>query len=178
MVLLLHSDSTSGGEFRSGKVNVVIAARSGIFVPLEQLGLIVVDEEHDPSYKQADSCPYNARDMALARGKLEHACVILGSATPSFETYVNAQRGKITRLDLPKRHHGGKLPTVELVDLKETGGGGAKGGFLTPTLVEAVKEALDRKEQVVLFLNRRDLIRSRNAVPVAMSSNARIATSA
>lgn len=142
-------------RIRSGKVNVVIAARSGIFVPLENLGLIVVDEEHDPSYKQEDSCPYNARDMALARGKLEQACVILGSATPSFETYVNAQRGKITRLDLPQRHHGGALPTVEVVDLKETGSGTAKGGFLTPPLLHEVREALGRNEQVVLFLNRR-----------------------
>ncbi len=141
-------------RIRAGKVNVVIAARSGIFVPLENLGLIVVDEEHDPSYKQEDSCPYNARDMALARGKLEDACVILGSATPSFETYVNAQRGKITRLDLPKRHHGGGLPTVELVDLKENQDA-PKGAFLTLKLLKEVDEALARKEQVVLFLNRR-----------------------
>jgi len=141
-------------RIRAGKVNVVIGARSGIFVPLEDLGLIVVDEEHDPSYKQQDSCPYNAKDMALARGKLEDACVILGSATPSFETYVNAQRGKITRLDLPKRHHGGGLPTVELVDLKENQDA-PKGAFLTPTLLKEVKEALARNEQVVLFLNRR-----------------------
>ncbi|MFH1117741.1 MAG: primosomal protein N' [Pseudomonadota bacterium] len=141
-------------RIRAGKVNVVIAARSGIFVPLEDLGLIVVDEEHDPSYKQEDSCPYNARDMALARGKLENACVILGSATPSFETYVNAQRGKIARLDLPKRHHGGGLPTVELVDLKEHRDA-LKEAFLTPVLLHEVKEALARNEQVVLFLNRR-----------------------
>ncbi len=141
-------------RIRAGKVNVVIAARSGIFVPLEDLGLIVVDEEHDPSYKQEDSCPYNARDMALARGKLEDACVILGSATPAFETYVNAQRGKLTRLDLPKRHHGGGLPTVELVDLRDNRDA-LKDAFLTPVLLKEVEEALSRNEQVVLFLNRR-----------------------
>jgi len=142
-------------RIRSGQVNVVIAARSGIFVPLSNLGLIVVDEEHDPSYKQEDSCPYNARDMALARGKLENACVILGSATPSFETFVNAQRGKIRRLDLPTRYHGGPLPAVELVDLKVFKDRDAARSFFTPQLVQGIRGALDRKEQVVLFLNRR-----------------------
>ena len=140
---------------QAGSVTVAIGARSGIFLPMRDLGLIVVDEEHDPSYKQEDSCPYNARDMALARAKLENACVILGSATPSFETFVNAQRGKITRVDLPSRHHGGALPAVELVDLKGTKGKGNQGAFLTPILIDAMEQALSRKEQVVLFLNRR-----------------------
>ncbi|MEJ2717930.1 MAG: primosomal protein N' [Deltaproteobacteria bacterium] len=160
-VALFHSGLTRSQRLdewrriRSGRVNVVIAARSGIFVPLEDLGLIIVDEEHDPSYKQEDSCPYNARDMALARAKLEGACVIAGSATPSFETFVNAARGRLTRLDLPTRHHGGKLPTVELVDLKTEKAHEKKGAFLTPTLTRAIEQALGRKEQVVLFLNRR-----------------------
>ena len=142
-------------RMRAGKINVVIGARSAIFAPLENLGLIIVDEEHDPSYKQEDSCPYNARDMALARGSLEGARVILGSATPSFETFVNAQRGKITRLDLPSRPHGGGLPVVELVDLKVAKSKKYGGAFLTPVLVEAIGQALAAKEQVVLFLNRR-----------------------
>ncbi|MBM3300751.1 MAG: primosomal protein N', partial [Deltaproteobacteria bacterium] len=137
------------------KVNVVIAARSGIFVPLDNLGLIVVDEEHDPSYKQGDSCPYNARDMALARGKLEGACVVLGSATPSFETFVNAKKGKIGRLDLPTRYHGGGLPGVELVDLKASSPRGRQAAFLTPILVSAIEKTLSQGDQVVLFLNRR-----------------------
>jgi primosomal protein N' (replication factor Y) (superfamily II helicase) len=143
-------------RIRAGNVNVVIGARSGVFSPIENLGLIVVDEEHDPSYKQEDSCPYNARDMALARGKLEGATVILGSATPSFETFVNARKGKIIRLDLPTRHHGGRMPEVRLVDLKEYSGKRSKSkALLTPPLVNAVRETLDRNEQVVLFLNRR-----------------------
>lgn len=140
---------------RTGQVNVVIAARSGIFLPMDDLGLIVVDEEHDPSYKQEDSCPYNARDMALARGSLQKTCVILGSATPSFETFVNAGRGKITRLDLPSRYHGGSLPPVELVDLKSSRDRDVARSFFTPQLMQAIRETLDRKEQVVLFLNRR-----------------------
>jgi primosomal protein N' (replication factor Y) len=160
-VALFHSGLTRSQRLdewrriRTGSVDVVIAARSGIFVPLENLGLIIVDEEHDPSYKQQDRCPYNARDMALARGKLEDACVILGSATPSFESFVNAQRGRITRLDLPSRHHGGKLPAVRVVDLKDYKGRGKTGAFLTPVLLKAVEETLARKEQAVLFLNRR-----------------------
>ncbi len=140
---------------QEGKVNVAIGARSGIFLPVRDLGLIIVDEEHDSSYKQEDSCPYNARDMALARAKLENACVILGSATPSFETFVNAQRGKIARVDLPCRHHGGALPAVELVDLKSPENKCSKGAFLTPKLIDSIKIALARQEQVVLFLNRR-----------------------
>ncbi len=160
-VALFHSGLTPSQRhdewrrIRSGNVSVVIGARSGIFVPLERLGLIVVDEEHDPSYKQEDSCPYNARDMALTRAKLQDATVILGSATPSFETFVNAQKGKITRLNLPTRHHGGKLPAVELVDLKVAKHKGGQGAFLTAPLIAAMEESLNRKEQVVLFLNRR-----------------------
>ena len=96
-----------------------------------------------------------ARDMALARAKLENTCVILGSATPSFETFVNAQHGKIARVDLPSRHHGGALPAVELVDLKGTKGKSNQGAFLTPILLDAMEKTLACKEQVVLFLNRR-----------------------
>jgi primosomal protein N' (replication factor Y) len=142
-------------RIRSGRINVLIATRSGIFAPMNNLGLIVVDEEHDPSYKQEDSCPYNARDMALARAKLANICVVLGSATPSFETFVNAQRGKLTRVDLPSRHHGGGLPTVELIDLKTCRDKEIKKTLLTPQLIHAIRETLAGKEQVVLFLNRR-----------------------
>jgi primosomal protein N' (replication factor Y) len=158
---LLHSGLTPSqrlDEWRrisSGRINVLIAARSGIFAPMKNLGLIIVDEEHDPSYKQEDSCPYNARDMALARSKLANACVVLGSATPSFETFVNAQRGKLTRVDLPKRFHGGDLPAVQLIDLKNRRDKQIKRSLLTPTLIQAIRETLAKKEQVVLFLNRR-----------------------
>ncbi len=160
-IALFHSGLTQAQKLdewrriRLGAVKVVIAARSGIFVPLEDPSLIIVDEEHDPSYKQEDSCPYNARDMALARAKLEGACTILGSATPSFETFVNAIRGKVTRLDLRTRHHGGGLPSVEVVDLRQAASKIQKGSLLTPRLLQAIGEALERREQVVIFLNRR-----------------------
>ncbi|MFC1836069.1 primosomal protein N', partial [Thermodesulfobacteriota bacterium] len=160
-IALFHSGLTRPqrlDEWRrivSGAVNVVIAARSGIFVPLQDMGLIIVDEEHDPSYKQEDSCPYNARDMALARGWMEGAAVILGSATPAFESFVNAQRGKLVRLDLPTRHHGGGLPVVDVVDLKTAPIPDRKHGLFSTPLIEAVEAALAAEEQVVLFINRR-----------------------
>jgi primosomal protein N' (replication factor Y) len=140
-------------QIMSGAMKVVIAARSGIFLPMDDLGLIIVDEEHDPSYKQSDGCTYNARDMAIARAKLQGATVVLGSATPSFESFVNCQKGKIKRLDLRSRHHGGGLPKVELVDLKASKI--SKKSLLTPMLIEAIEEALSKKEQVLIFLNRR-----------------------
>jgi primosomal protein N' (replication factor Y) len=158
---LLHSGLTASQRLdewrriRSGQVNVLIAARSGIFAPMQNLGLVIVDEEHDPSYKQVDSCPYNARDMALARAKLANASVVLGSATPSFETFANAQRGKLTRVDLPRRVHGGNLPVVQLIDLKTSRDKQIKKSLFTPALVQGIQETLARKEQVVLFLNRR-----------------------
>lgn len=142
-------------RIRAGEVSVVIGARSAIFAPLEDLGLIVVDEEHDPSYKQEDSCPYNARDMALARGKLQGACVVLGSATPSFETFMNARIGKIRLLNLPHRHHSGAMPSVEVIDLKVCPSNEKKRAFLTSQLTVAIGEALSRNEQVVLYINRR-----------------------
>lgn len=159
---LFHSGITNAqkiAEWRRimrGDTKVVVATRSGIFTPIPDLGLIIVDEEHDSSYKQDEGCPYNARDLALARGKLQGICVVLGSATPSFETFVNATNGKLKRIDLPTRHHGGDLPFVQLVNLKENDQGrNASKCFLTQPLLEAVKVSLRKGSQTVLFLNRR-----------------------
>ncbi|MFH0957316.1 MAG: primosomal protein N', partial [Pseudomonadota bacterium] len=161
-ISLFHSGITEAQkalEWRKimrGDTKVVVATRSGIFTPIPDLGLIVVDEEHDSSYKQEDGCPYNARDLALARGKLTGICVVLGSATPSFETFVNAEKGKINRIDISTRYHGEALPTVSLVDLKLSGKAkNTSKSFLTEPLVRAIKETLDEKKQTVLFLNRR-----------------------
>jgi primosomal protein N' (replication factor Y) len=159
-IALYHSGLTPAqrtDEWRriaAGRVNVVIAARSGVFVPLDKIGIIIVDEEHDPSYKQEDACPYHARDLALARGKLEGATVVLGSATPSFESWVNAQRGRFERLELTSRRHGGTLPPVRLVDLRKQDMFTSH-RFLSPPLLQAMRETLARGEQVILFLNRR-----------------------
>ncbi len=160
-VSLFHSGLTGAqrlDEWRRmklGAVDIVIGARSALFAPFENIGLIVVDEEHDPSYKQEDSCPYNARDMAIARAKLENCSVILGSATPSFESFVNAQKGKITRLDLPSRRHGLSMPKVEIIDLKDSEHAPAKDTLLTEALMGDIRVALTSGSQVVIFLNRR-----------------------
>ena len=161
-ISLFHSGITDAQkifEWRRimrGDTRVVVATRSGIFTPIPDLGLIVVDEEHDSSYKQDDGCPYNARDLALARGKLAGICVVLGSATPSFETFLNTTRGKINRIDIPTRFHGQALPEVHLVDLKLNGKTkNTSKSFLTEQLVTAIRETLEKHKQTVLFLNRR-----------------------
>ena len=136
-----------------GKCRIVVGARSALFLPFQNLRLIVVDEEHDASYKQEDGFIYQARDLAVARGKIGEAPVILASATPSLETLWNAESGRYRWLKLASRHGGAVLPQVTLVDLRETPPD--QGRWLSPPLVDAMKETLTRGEQVLLFLNRR-----------------------
>jgi primosomal protein N' (replication factor Y) len=136
-----------------GDVSVVVGARSALFLPYADLGLIVVDEEHDPAYKQEDGVRYHARDMAVVRGHIARIPVILSSATPSIETEVNARRGRYRRLTLPERFGGQRLPVVEAIDLRHEGP--PPGRFIAPRLAGAVKTALERGEQVLFFLNRR-----------------------
>jgi len=154
---VLHSGCTEGERLRvwsqaaTGDISVVIGTRSAVFVPLKNLGLIVVDEEHDASFKQQDGFRYHARDIAVLRAKRSHVPVVLGSATPSLETYRHATEGRYQLLRLPHRGPGRTLPTVRLVDLgREPADGG-----LTARLVQAVRERLSRHEQALLFLNRR-----------------------
>jgi primosomal protein N' (replication factor Y) (superfamily II helicase) len=137
----------------AGEVSVIAGARSALFLPYADLGLIVVDEEHDPAYKQEDGVHYHARDMAVVRGHIAKIPVILASATPSIETEVNARRGRYKRLQLPERFGGAHLPATEAIDL--TREGPPRGRFVAPRLAEAVKHALERNEQALLFLNRR-----------------------
>ncbi|HEX3939123.1 MAG TPA: primosomal protein N' [Xanthobacteraceae bacterium] len=134
-------------------VSVVVGARSALFLPYADLGLIVVDEEHDPAYKQEDGVHYHARDMAVVRGHIAKIPVVLSSATPSVETEVNARRGRYARLALPERFGGARLPSVEAIDLRVAPP--PRGRFISPLLAEAIKTALERKEQSLLFLNRR-----------------------
>lgn len=137
----------------SGEAQVVVGARSALFLPFCALGLIVVDEEHDPAFKQEDGVAYHARDMAVVRGRIEHIPVVLASATPSLETYVNADRGRYHRIALAQRYGARALPHLKAIDLRRDPP--AKGRWLSPVLVEALAGRLARGEQALLFLNRR-----------------------
>ncbi len=137
----------------TGDVGIVVGARSALFLPFRDLGLIVVDEEHDGSYKQDDGVCYHARDMAVVRARLEDIPVVLCSATPSIETLVNVDRGRYRRVDLPARHAGALLPDVHAVDM--TKAGTERDSWLSRPLVEALERRLDAGEQALLFLNRR-----------------------
>ena len=136
-----------------GRVRVVVGARSALFLPFVSLGLVVIDEEHDGSYKQEDGVFYNARDMGVVRGHLADLPVVLASATPSLETVVNVERGRYGTLLLPERVGSATLPEITLIDLRKTPPTG--GRWLAPILTEALAETLERGEQALLFLNRR-----------------------
>ena len=136
-----------------GRAQVVVGARSALFLPFRDLGLIVVDEEHDSSFKQEEGVIYHARDMAVVRASLNDVPIILASATPSLESLANVERGRYCHLVLPDRHGGALLPSVALVDMRIDKP--ARGRFLAPRLVTAIDETLSAGEQVMLFLNRR-----------------------
>ncbi|WP_413697768.1 primosomal protein N' [Pseudovibrio sp. SPO723] len=137
----------------NGEVKVVVGARSALFLPFCNLGLAVVDEEHDGAYKQDDRVPYNARDMAVVRGHISGFPVILASATPSVESRVNAQLGRYELVSLPERASGAELPELVGIDMRTDGP--ERGRWLAPTLVREIQETLTDGNQVLLFLNRR-----------------------
>ncbi|NKB21273.1 MAG: primosomal protein N' [Alphaproteobacteria bacterium] len=154
-----HSDLT-GAERRltwraivSGEASVVVGARSALFLPFPNLGLTVVDEEHDSSFKQDEGVCYNARDMAVVRARLGNFPIILSSATPSLETFVNVQSGRYKSLSLPERHGGASLPEIAAIDMRIEPM--ESQSWLAPALQEAVAHSLAAGEQVMLFLNRR-----------------------
>ena len=162
-VAVIHSRLSLGEQFdqwrqiKDGKFDVVIGARSAIFAPLPDLGLIIIDEEHEWSYKQDISPRYHARSVALKLTELSQAVVILGSATPDMETYYHAQRGEYRLIELPERitpREGSALPRVELVDMKDELKAGNRGIF-SRSLKTAIDEAIGNREQVILFFNRR-----------------------
>jgi primosomal protein N' (replication factor Y) len=160
LVAVLHSGMDDGERFdewsrvRNGIATIVIGARSAVFSPLKNLGLIVIDEEHDPSYKQGESPRYHGRDAAIYRGFAADATVLLGSATPSLESANNVKNGKYELLRLTSRIHEVKLPKVKLLDMKTVAG--QKGSpYFSSELVEALRLRLLKKEQSIVFLNRR-----------------------
>ncbi len=136
-----------------GGAQVVVGARSALFLPFPDLGLVVVDEEHETAFKQEDGVVYHARDMAVVRARLCSAPAVLVSATPSLETVANVEAGRYRRISLPTRHGGATLPSVAAIDMRVTPP--ERGKFLAPPLIEAIRETLARGEQAMLFLNRR-----------------------
>ena len=160
-IVSLHSGLTPAQRLRSwlaahlGLADLVLGTRLAVFASMPRLGLIVVDEEHDPSYKQQEGARYSARDLAVWRGKREGALVVLGSATPSLETWQRANTGHYERLSLPVRIGGGALPTVRLVDMNQQPKGRGVNTALSPPLVAALQARVARGEQSLVFLNRR-----------------------
>jgi primosomal protein N' (replication factor Y) len=154
-----HSELTPRTRARNwaavaaGEARAIVGARSALFLPYSDLGLIVVDEEHDQAYKQDDGAHYHARDMAVVRGHIAKIPVVLSSATPSVETEVNARKGRYRRVALPSRFGGQHMPHIEAINL--TREGPARGKFISPRLAKEIRIAIERKEQALLFLNRR-----------------------
>jgi len=140
-------------EVAQGRAKLVVGARSALYLPFPDLKLIVVDEEHDTSYKQEEGVIYNARDMSVVRAKLSGHAVILASATPSLESLQNARSGRFAHIILPERPGAAVLPDIALVDLKDNPA--EKGDFLSAPLIEAIKDGLAKGEQSMLYLNRR-----------------------
>jgi primosomal protein N' (replication factor Y) (superfamily II helicase) len=172
-VAVLHSALSDGERYdawlalRRGDRRIAVGARSAIFAPVRDLGAIIVDEEHEASYKQGESPRYHAREVAIVRARESGAAVVLGSATPSLETWANAQSGKYTLLSLPDRVGGGKLPAVRVVDMRVPKGSGQEVSRYATTaeattrlvvserLEDALRDRLKKKEQAILLLNRR-----------------------
>ncbi len=154
-----HSELTPRTRARNwaaiaaGEAHVVVGARSALFLPYANLGLIVVDEEHDQAYKQGDGVHYHARDMAVVRAHIAKIPIVLASATPSVETEVNARKGRYTRVPLPSRFGGQHMPQIEAIDLRRAPP--PRGRFISPLLAEAIRHAVEKREQALLFLNRR-----------------------
>jgi primosomal protein N' (replication factor Y) len=158
---VLHSGLSAGERYDQwtrilqGTATIVIGARSAIFAPFENVGIIIVDEEHDSSYKQEGKLRYNARDLALVRAKQNGCLALLGSATPSIQSYHNAVTGKFHELILARRVEQRPLPEIDIVDLRETRDTRGIGRYISPPLQQAIHETLERREQALLFLNRR-----------------------
>lgn len=165
-VAILHSAMSDGERFdewhaiRRGQARIAIGPRSALFAPVQHLGLIIVDEEHDTSYKQENSPRYHGRDLAVLRAKLEGAVIVLGSATPSLESLSNVQSGKYTMLRMDKRADGQRLPLTRVLDMKSEPKDKKNLGILSERLRMAINERLTEGQQVILLLNRRGFARA------------------
>jgi len=160
-VAILHSSLSSGERFdewrrlRSGAAQIAIGTRSAVFAPLHDLGFVVVDEEHDSSYRQHEMPFYNARDAAVMRANFAGATIVLGSATPALESFANAQNGRYGYLHLPDRIGSRKLADAEIIDMREVFRQAGKDVTLSPQLLESIRETHAKREQIIVLLNRR-----------------------
>src|SRR2546422_6928167 len=160
-VAVLHSHLSEGErhdewhKIHSGRARIVIGARSAVFAPLKNLGLIVVDEEHETTYKQEEAPRYHARDVAVVRAKIEKCVVVLGSATPSLESYHNAAIGKYRLVTLTQRIDEKQMPLMRIIDLRQERRREKKAAILSEKLSQAIADRLEKREQTILFLNRR-----------------------
>lgn len=160
-VAILHSSLSVGERYdewrriRRGDARIAIGTRSAVFAPLENIGIVIVDEEHDPSYRQHESPFYNARDVGVMRASLAGAVVVLGSATPAMESYYNARNGKYSYLELPDRIGGRGLASAELIDMREVFKRAGKDVALSDELLAAIDDTFQKGEQVIVLLNRR-----------------------
>lgn len=160
-VAILHSNLSPGERFdewrriRRGSARVAIGTRSAVFAPLSNIGLVIVDEEHDPSYRQHESPYYHGRDVAVMRAMFADAVIVLGSATPALESYYNVQNGKYTYLRLPSRIGGRPLAKAELVDMREVFKAAGKDVTFSPQLLQSIEETHSKGEQSIMLLNRR-----------------------
>ena len=160
-ITVLHSNLSAGErhdqwhKIRDGQSHIVIGARSAVFAPVQALGLIVIDEEHETSYKQEEAPRYNARDVAVMRARIERAAVVLGSATPALESFYNARRSRYTLASLPTRVDNKKMPVMRIVDMRQEAIRQKGLHVLSRRLRDAIQARLDKHEQVILFLNRR-----------------------
>lgn len=158
-IAVLHSGLSDGEKYdewrkiNEGKVNIVIGARSAIFAPLKNIGVIIIDEEHSQTYKQENNPRYNAIDIAKERCKYHNCPLILGSATPSLESFARAKKNVYKLLELKNRYNNNTMPKVEIIDMNKEFKKAS--GYFSNTLIDQIRETLERKEQVILFLNRR-----------------------
>ncbi|MFA5688346.1 MAG: primosomal protein N' [Kiritimatiellales bacterium] len=160
-IAVLHSSLSDGERYdewhriRAGEAKIVVGARSALFAPVENPGLIVVDEEHEPTYKQDEAPRYSARDTAVMRGRMEKCAVVLGSATPALESYANAKSGKYRYVDMPQRVDDRQMPLMQIVDMRIEAQREGKPHLFSRELVEAIRTRLNRAEQTMIFMNRR-----------------------
>ena len=159
-IAVLHSKLSIGERYdqwnkiKKGQAKIVIGARSAIFAPIDNLGLIVIDEEHDSSYKSETTPKYNAKEVATYIAKQNNICLVLGSATPDIETYYKAQKQEVELLELKHRANNSSLPDVEIVDLREEMLSGNK-SMISKKLYNEIEKNIQNKKQTILFLNRR-----------------------